>query len=171
MLAGIALHKLRYVHTTRKKWIREAIKDDKKVFSGFFALVMLFCTLFAISVPASAATYSSGTQTRTITVVTKSNYWIFGSESITLSQSKGTCVTSKQYGEWNIVVKATDGSHTFKKTLTDSSIKLNLKPNKTYRITVTWDRNAAVLKGLSKGSYTAFPTWRVKSTWKVSNYY
>lgn len=161
------------------------MKDDKKVFSGVFALVMLFCTLFAISVPASAATYSSGTQTRTITVVTKSNYWIFGSESITLSQSKGTCVkksynlftgktkntTSKQYGEWDIVVKATDGSHTFKKTLTGSSVKLNLKPNKTYRITVTWDRNAAILKGLSKGSYTAFPTWRVKSTWKVSNYY
>lgn len=116
----------------------------KKFFSGVFALVMLFCTLFAISVPASAATYSSGTQTRTITVVTKSNYWIFGSESITLSQSKGTCVkksynlftgktkntTSKQYGEWDIVVKATDGSHTFKKTLTGSSVKLNLKPTK-----------------------------------------
>lgn len=141
------------------------MKDDKKVFSGVFVLVMLFCTLFAISVPTSAATYGSGTQTHTITVVTKSNYWIFGSGSIALSQSKRTCVkksytlftgktkktTSKQYGEWDIVAKATDGSHTFKKTLIGSSVKLNLKPNKTYGIPATRDRNAAVLKGLSKG--------------------
>ncbi len=37
MLAGIALHKLRYVHTTRKKWIQEAMKDDKKSFFLVFS--------------------------------------------------------------------------------------------------------------------------------------
>ena len=162
------------------------MKDDKKVFSGVFVLVMLFCTLFAISVPASAATYSSGTQTRTITVVTKSNYWIFGSESIALSQSKGTCV-KKSYNLFLYRKDQKDGEQTawrvgyrgqsdrwksyLQKTLTGSSVKLNLKSNKTHRIPATWDRNAAVLKGLSKGPYTFFPTWRVKSTWKVSSCY
>lgn len=108
----------------------------KRIFTSVIALAMVFCTLFAMSIPASAATCSSGTQTRTTTVTTKSNYWVPGSESITLSQSKGTCVkenyniftgkttrkTSNQYGEWDIVVSATDGSHTFKKSLTGSSI-------------------------------------------------
>ena len=157
----------------------------KRIFSSVIALAMVFCTLFAMSIPASAATCSSGTKSRTITVTTKANWLKPGSESITLSQSKGTCVkenyniftgkttrkTSNQYGEWDIVVSATDGSHTFKKSLTGSSIKLNLKPNKTYKITVTWDTQAEFFKELDKGNYTSFPTWRVKSTWKVSNYY
>lgn len=157
----------------------------KKVITSTIALLLIFCTLFSISIPVSAATYSSGTQTRTITVRTKANYWLPGSESITLSQSKGVCTqenynifsgkttkkTSSQYGEWDIVVRATDGSHTYKKSLTGSSIKLSLKPNKTYTITVTWDSQAAIFKTRRKGNYTAFPSWRVKSTWKVSNYY
>lgn len=157
----------------------------KRIFTSVIALAMVFCSLFAMSIPASAATCSSGTTSRTITVTTKANYWVPGSESITLSQSKGTCVkenyniftgkttrkTSNQYGEWDIVVQATDGSHTYKKSLTGSSIKLELKPNKTYKITVTWDTQAEFFKELDKGNYTSFPTWRVKSTWKVSNYY
>lgn len=157
----------------------------KRISTAILALAIIFCTLFAMGIPASAATCSSGTQSRTITVTTKANYWIPGSESVTLSQSKGTCVkrnyniltgktktkTSKQYGEWDIDVTAIDGSHSFKKSLTGSSIKLNLKPNKTYKITVRWDSQAAIFKTLDKGNYTAYPTWRVKSTWKVSNYY
>lgn len=159
--------------------------NTKKIFSTVLAIAMIFCTIFALSLPASAATYSSGKQTRTITVVTKANYWLPGSESITLSQSKGVCTketynffkrktsvkTSKQYGEWDISVKSTDGKHSFKKSLTGGSVKLNLKPNKTYKITVTWDSQAELFKTLNKGNYTTLPTWRVKSTWKVSNYY
>ena len=157
----------------------------KRIFTGTLALVMVFCTLFATSIPASAATRSYGIRTQTITVKTKANYWIPGSESITLSQSKGTCVKettnpftgktsrkpSNQYGEWDIVVKATDGSHTFKRSLTGSSVKLNLKPNKTYKITVTWDSQAVFFKELKKGPFVSYPTWKVKSTWKVSNCY
>lgn len=157
----------------------------KKLFTTLIAIVMIFCTMFAITVPTSAATCSSGTSTRTITVRTKANYWIPGSESITISQSKGVCTkknynfltgktsykSTNQYGEWDITVRATDGSHTFYKSLTGGSIKLNLKPNKTYNITITWDSTAATLKCLSKGNYTTYPTWRVKSTYKVSSYY
>lgn len=157
----------------------------KRVFTTAIALIMSICTLSSLILPASAATRSSGTRTQTITVTTKANYWLPGSESITISQSKGTCVketynfftgktsrkTSNQYGEWDIVVAATDGSHTFKKSLTGGSIKLTLKPNKTYKITITWDTQAEFFKELNKGDYTSYPTWRVKSTWKVSNYY
>ena len=156
-----------------------------KFFTSIIALLMILCSLFTMYLPVSAATYSSGIQTRTITVTTKANYWVPGSESITLSQNKGTCAktnyniftgkttkkTSNQYGEWDIIVKATDGSHTFKKSLTGSSIKLNLKPNKTYKITITWDHQAAIFKEIDKGNYTSYPTWRVKSTWKVSSCY
>ena len=157
----------------------------KRIFTSVIAFALIFYTLFAMSIPASAATCSSGTQSRTITVTTKANYWLPGSESITIGQSKGTCVketynifsgkttrkSSSQYGEWDITVRATDGSHTFSKSLRGSSIKLNLKPNKTYKITITWDSQAAIFKTLDKGNYTSYPTWRVKSTWKVSNYY
>ena len=86
--------------------------------------ILVVCTLVTTILPltASAATCSSGTRTRTITVTTKSNWWIPGSESITLKQQKGICSytniftgkvkTSKVYGCWNIVARATDGSHT-----------------------------------------------------------
>lgn len=157
----------------------------KRIFTSVIAFALIVCTLFTFSVPTFAATCSSGTQTRTITVKTKANYWCPGSESITIGQYKGTCVkstynlftgktnkkTSSQYGEWDINVRATDGSHTFNKTLTGSSIKLNLKPNKTYKITVKWDSQAEIFKTLNKGNYKSYPSWRVKSTWKVASYY
>ncbi len=157
----------------------------KRLIASILTFALIFCTVFCTCVPASAATCSSGTQTRTITVKTKANYWIPGSESVTLSQAKGVCTkytynpfngrtstkTSNQYGKWNVVAKATDGSHTLKKTLSGSSVKLNLKPNKTYKITVSWDHQAEIFKELDKGNYTRFPTWKVKSTWKVSSYF
>ena len=156
----------------------------KKLFATIITLVMIMCTIFSTSIPASAATCSSGTSSRTITVVTKACYWKPGSESITISQSKGTCErkvfnilkgkmvtkTSKQYGEWDIKVCSTDGKHSFNKTLTGGSIKLNLKPNKTYTITITWDSQAETFKELSKGNYISYPTWKVKSVYKVSSY-
>lgn len=156
----------------------------RKLTSSLVAFALIVCTLLGICMPASAATCSSGTRTQTITVTTKANYLKPGSESITLSQTKGTCQrrsyniftgrtsikTSKAYGEWDIVAVATDGSHTVRKTLSGGSVKINLKPNKTYKITVTWDSTAATFTELSKGGFVSYPTWRVKSTWKVSNY-
>ena len=158
---------------------------SKKIITSVIALALIICTLIATCLPSSAATSSRGIKTQTITVKTKANYWVPGSESITIGQSKGTCVksyynffsgkttkkSSSQYGEWDITVKATDGSHTFYKTLRGSSIKLNLKPNKTYNITITWDSQAEMFKSLDKGNYSSYPTWRVTKTWKVINYY
>ena len=119
------------------------------VVSAVVACLMFMFTFFVPTVSASAATSSSGTRTQTITVITKANWLLPGSESITLQQTKGVCTktttnwltgkrstkTSSEYGTWNIVAKAIDGSHTVKKTLSGKSVKLNLKPNKTYSIT------------------------------------
>lgn len=148
------------------------------------AAVIAVSAVLAMHMPVSAATCSDGVKTRTITVQTKANYAIPGSESITLRQTKGVCKkesrsitgkvktkTSKQYGTWKIVAKATDQSSTVKKSLTGSRVKLKLKPNKTYEVTVSWDSGAAAFKTLDKGNYTSYPTWEVESVWKVSEYY
>lgn len=153
-----------------------------KPLSRVMAIMMIVISVFTMfSSTATAATSSSGTSTRTITVVTKANWWKPGSESITLSQTKGVrseknvwtgkTKTKKCYGTWKIVATSTDGKHTIKKTWDDGSIKLNLKANKTYRITVTWDSQADIFDTLDHGSFTTMPTWRVKSVYKVSNYY
>ena len=155
------------------------------IVSVFIMCVMLMFTFFVPTVSASAATSSSGTRTQTITVITKANWWLPGSESITLQQTQGVCKktttnwltgkkstkTSKEYGTWHIIAKATDGSHTVKKTLSGKSVKINLKPNKTYAISVDWSEMIAMGIEVSKGNFTLLPTWRVSSTWKVDRYY
>ena len=155
------------------------MEKTKRISSVVISLLMIITTLVIMAVPASAATSSKGIATQTIIVTTKGNWWIPGSESITLSQTKGECsyrnfitkkpVKSKVYGEWDIVAKSTDGQHTVKKTLDGSSVKIPLKPNKTYFITVTWDTQANNIRTLGKGSFTSYPTWKVKSTYKVSS--
>ena len=151
---------------------------------------LLLITLTLVScfvLPSSAATCSSGKYTRTITVKTYSSYWYPGSSSITLKQTKGTIAyskiniwgqhvgtrTTKEYGCWDVSVRATDGSHSYTKQFNGSSVKLTLKPNKTYKITVSydsWQENFIMMKRVNS-RWTAYPTWRVSSSWKVSNYY
>lgn len=156
----------------------------KKILAMFLVIITIFSCMV---LPASAATTSSGTSTRTITVVTKGNWLYPGSESITLSQSKGTFTYSKtnwlgqetgktgsksEYGTWNISVAATDGSHSYSKTWKNGSIKLSLKPNKTYTITISYDGMQDVFRGIDYRNFrwTKYPSWRVSSTWKVSSY-
>lgn len=157
------------------------MRKMRKIFVAVVALAIVACTFFALAAPAAAATRSNGTKSVTLTVKTKANYLLPGSESVTLSQKKGnTCWTNvitgkkntgKLYGSWNITVRATDGSHTYTEDWNDGSITLKLKPNKTYKITVTWDTSdnnyRLFLNG--KGSFTSYPTWNVKSTWKVTH--
>lgn len=110
-----------------------------------------------------------------------------GSESITLSQSKGvfsyaqtswfgkvtgkTC-TKSEYSAWRISVAATDGSHSYSRTWKNGSIKLLLKSNRTYKITVSYDSYQDTFRGLNYRNFrwTRYPSWRIASTWKVSEY-
>lgn len=163
---------------------KTATKIRKTV--SLLMIIVSLMSIFAIfAVPASAATTSSGTQTRTIIVTTKGNWFIPGSESVTLKQTKGTCEktttnwftgkkstkVSQEYGTWNILAKAIDGSHTVKRTLSGSSVKIPLKPDKTYQITVTWNSLIGMGIEAAKGDFTRLPSWKVSSTWKVSSYY
>ena len=80
-------------------------------------VVLTLMSIFAVfAVPASAATTSSGTQTRTITVTTKGNWLVPGSESITLSQNKGTCV-EENYNFFTFTTLAGDISGTLPLTV------------------------------------------------------
>ncbi len=149
----------------------------KRTVSIILTLAMVLSTLLAMIIPTSAATKSNGTKTQTITVTTKANWLYPGSESITLSQAKGTLSQKKlfsknayqSYGCWDVSVVATDGSHSYTKNFDGSSIKLDLKRNKTYKITVSWDDQATFFKTVGKGSFVSCPTWKVKSTHKVSS--
>ena len=155
-------------------------------YKRIMAVVISIISIVSVfSMSAFAATSSSGKSTRTITVVTKANWLYPGSESITLKQTKGTRTeknynilngktttkTKKCYGTWRVVAKSTDGKHTVNKTLKDGSLKISLKSNKTYKITVTWDSQADTFGTLDHGSFTQLPTWKVSGTHKVSNYY
>lgn len=127
----------------------------KKTASAIVVIATLLTTIFSLfSVPVSAAKSSCGTATQVITVTTRENWWIPGAESITLKQTKGLCEKtttnwltrkknlkqSKVYATWTVSVKATDGSDNQTKTLNGASLKIKLKPNKTYTITVKWKR-------------------------------
>ena len=156
----------------------------KKMLVMFLALISLFsCLVF----PASAATVSADNTTQTITVATKSSWLYPGSESITLSQTKGTFSFAEtnwfghetgktknrnEYGTWNISVSATDGSHNYTKVWENDTIRLNLKPNKTYKITVTYDGMQDIVRGIEYQNFhwSRYPSWSVKSTARVSGY-
>jgi hypothetical protein len=73
----------------------------------------------------------------------------------------------------DIVAKSTDGTDTVKKTLTGSSVKINLKPNKTYNITVSYDgtKDTLTLLKYRNSKWTTYPSWQLKSTRKVSSYW
>lgn len=157
----------------------------KRIIAIFLAVITV---LSCIVLPAGAATSGNRSTSYTLTVVTKASWWYPGGESITLSQSKGTFEYSKTnwwgqetgktgtkqaYGTWDITVRATDGSHYYTKTLTGGSIKLNLKANKTYKITITYDSTPDLIRAMDYRNFhwVKHPSWRVSGTWKVSSYY
>ena len=157
----------------------------KKILSLFLVVITLFSCMV---LPANAATSGNQSTSYTLTVMTKATWWYPGGESITISQSKGTfeysktnwlgqatgkTATKNAYGTWRITVRATDGSHSFSKTLSGGSVKLNLKANKTYTITIRYDSTMDTFYALDYRNFhwIKHPSWRVSSTWKVSNYY
>ena len=136
------------------------------------AVLMFFSVTPRVEASAATSNYGKAT-TQVITVVTKANWWIPGSESITLSQSKGTTKniiwskkTKKEYATWKITIKSTDGKHTDTVSMSGSTKRINLKPNKTYKIKVEWHPIANYGKNFIK-----YPTWKVSKTYKVSQYY
>ncbi len=113
------------------------------------SIILCFLTLFTVF---SATTMASATQgNRYYCVVTKSNYWYPGSESITVSQSKETYYSNKSHTKTKsrnslvCTVKCTPISWSSKKqpatitkTFTGSSKKINLEKNVTYSVEISW---------------------------------
>lgn len=153
----------------------------KKGTSLFLTVVMLLTT-FVFAVPSvSAATSGTKNSSSSITVKTKAVYYLPGSSSITLKQSKleytytaafGKVKTKKGYAQWKVQVTPTSKSGKTKTYwLDDGSKTISLDKNTTYRITVTYDSNGTFLNvGGREPKWKTTPSWRVSKAYKVSSY-
>lgn len=158
----------------------------KKRIPIIVSIIALISVLMSSSVFCTNAATWGTTGTKTITVITKANYWLPGSSSITLKQTKGTyqykkyslfkgykTITTSGYGTYKITATPIKGNGKVKKaTMTGSSKTINLDKNTTYRITVSYDSNATWLNSNCKcSSWITKPSWKVSSNWKVSSCY
>lgn len=162
-------------------------KKLKRAISIMLAIVVLVGCLTAT---ASASTFG-GQNTRTITVTTKSNYWIPGSSSITLKQKAATETYAKLTNSSKTKTKAVNayytvsyeavsgkyaGKHSGTVTFSGTSKKINLKPDTTYKITVSFDYSRTMTRELSQPFGYSWKkcsghSWWVSSTYKVSACY
>lgn len=143
----------------------------KRILSVF--TVMLFIlSIFTLSAYAATSGVGGG-KLVTITVVTKANKWVPGRESITLSQTKGVAYTNPQrtktgnkYGSFLITATPVSGKSTKKVTsvLSGSSVKVNLAPDTTYNVTVSWSPapNHVVI------GWKTYPSWKVSGSCKCT---
>lgn len=152
-------------------------------------MMTIFVIVGCMAATASAAT-SGGQNTRTIYVETKANYWKPGSSSITLKQqaatetyakltNKSKTKTKKVYADYTVSYKAVDGKYAGKHSGTvkfnGASKKINLKPDTTYQITVSYNSTGTTLSHMKNPfgySWTKCSghSWWVNSTYKVSWY-
>lgn len=161
----------------------------KRIMAILFVILTIVSTLSFSTLTAQAAT-SGSKNTRTITVNTKTNYWYPGASSITLKQEKITITwkslngkktkkTSGYYGRYNIsIYNVTDNKWEKSKCWNGKqSIKIELKGNKKYNITVSYDANGTWLnvskaQPIGYGSNNGYsPNWWVSGSHKVTNYY
>lgn len=142
-------------------------------------VVTLFTGLFCM--PVHAATSGRG-GTSSISATTSSHWWYPGSESITLKQNKQTYT----YRTWSIFKgwydkkgsgypvyyvtvhnNTTNRNEYSNKKFSGSSIKLNLKTNSNYTITVRHDSSATWLANDCNWSGSGY--WWVASSHKVDS--
>ena len=160
---------------------------SKKTFSKFVAVFLCALTLFSTFAFSVSAATSGGKGSTTITVKTKANYLYPGASSITLKQNKQTFTykhlfnnttktTSGYYGHYDIKAYNETKGKTEETINWDGgqTKKISLKPNCTYKITVSYNANETDIFKPKNGMYswikTSSPSWQVSSTWKVSSY-
>ncbi|MCD8197446.1 MAG: hypothetical protein LUE24_09850 [Lachnospiraceae bacterium] len=166
----------------------------KKAFQTRFITLLLACALIFTAVLTNTtmtvfAATTGGTDTKTITVKTQSNWYKPGSESITLRQNKQT-ITYKNvsgkakeitgyYGYYTITVyNKTDNKTSTVYWKGGKTYKISLGRDKTYSIKVAYNASQTNLKALAampktgwrNMSYTS-ASWYVSSTCKVSSYH
>ena len=145
--------------------------------------VVVMAVMMMANTPVKVFAATNGSKdTQTITVKTKANWFVPGGESITLGNSKvtvnycsswtGKSKSKSIYPSYKVTVKATDGTHSYTRMMTGSSLKLSLERDKEYTITVSYDSNRTWLEycTLKNANMSGSPYWWVKSTHKVSSY-
>ncbi len=158
----------------------------KKAVKRILSLVLVVCMVSSALCTSAFAATSGGRGTQTITVVTKSNWWYPGHESITLRQDKVTVTytnwrnsnktkTATYYPTYVISIKNTNTGKTVTKTWDSKSITLKLDRNATYKITVSYANSPKnLMAGTSKAPLgylyknETSPNWWVNSTCKAS---
>ncbi len=162
----------------------KTISRFMKLFSVVLALVAMVSSVNIVSEAATSGCDNS----RTITVITKANYYVPGASSITLKQTKGKYTypvynilgkikkykTGYAYGYYNVTCTPVNGTGKKKNYIFDSgSKKIKLDPNTTYNITVSynWGMTWYGTNCKKGGSWDYTPEWRVSSSWKVTDYY
>lgn len=148
----------------------------RRLVAGVVAIV---CTLLIIMNPidAEAATCGYGTGTSSVWVTTQADWRYPGSESITFKNTKVTfeysewslfrgwrTKTRKDYPEWEITYRSTDGKHKGTARMKGGSLKLKLKRNKSYVIDVSYGS----FNWAKKGEPINQPYWRVSGTHKAT---
>lgn len=161
--------------------------NAKRLCSLILCALMIVSTMCALILPASAAKRGNS-RAAVITVSTKANYWVPGSSSITLQQSKQTMTCEQLFGGTKTKTKTGYYGHyeievrnITRNTTKDISWsggktkKINLDPNCVYKITVQYNSGYTLWFNNAPWGYSidrfSTPSWSVKSTWKVSSYY
>ena len=153
----------------------------KQIFALFLMILVLTGMLTCTASAANVCTEVRGNPSRQVTfTVTTERGWT--GQKITLKQDKGVAMGQHWFGgadkKYNVygayVVRCTDLStgKTTTKNWYDGTCSLYLKANRTYRISVTWDRGMQHLRyrSLWNGGFYGWvsePSWWVKSTRNV----
>ena len=160
---------------------------NKLTFSKITALFLCLITLLSVAALPISASTSGSSRSTTINVKTKANYLYPGSSSVTLKQQKQTLTYQKlsgtktktkvgYYGCYDITVyNITKGTSKNVYWGGGQTKKINLDPNCSYRITVSYCSNKTALFTSQPLGYswknTSSPSWWVSSTWKLSSCY
>ena len=149
------------------------MKQVKRAFAMLMcvAMVLSLCTMFAGAANVCSEITGTGKPSESVTFTVETNSkW--GNNNLKLTQTKGKASLywsdrePEVYGRYTVTYKA-DGAKEKSKSFTGSEVKLDLKPNKTYTVTVTAYsyESLHVLIGVTGGG---FHSWSTAPVWKVS---
>lgn len=144
------------------------------------SMILLIGAICCFSVNVFAAT--SGKMNKTTITVTTNSKWSLLSPYIKLQQNKaeytytkfGKTKTGSMYGVFNVTIKDCNTGKVTTKKFDGKTLKISLKRNTTYKITVAYDSTKMQIKTYCKMTnfkWKTTPNWWVSKAVRVSNYY
>ena len=140
------------------------------------ATILSLCMVYAVADNVCSEITGNGepSSSVTFTVTTKSNW---GSNDLSITQNKGKAWTNTMgsqydaYGLYKVTYTNKDGKEKTK-YFTDDKVKLDLKPNQTYTVTVKAYDRTSINEVRSYDTHYLFKggfgSWKTAPTWKVS---